>query len=549
MRRRMRLCLLLLLMLSLPLLGGALPLAAVEPIDGLLRDLLPEDPGPIPAVMSISVGGGHTCAVTVAHDAYCWGYNGYGQLGDGTTTNRSTPVKVQAGAGLLSGTVATVSASYEHTCATTTTGDAFCWGSNNFGQLGDGTTTNSHTAVQVSAGGGLAPGTVASITTGFWHTCVATVAGDAYCWGRNAYGELGNGTTSNSPTPVKVSAGAGLAPGTTAAVDAGGMHTCAATSTGEALCWGHNSSGELGNGSTINSTTPVKVSSSTGLTSGTVATISGGTSHTCATTNAANAYCWGWNAYGQLGNGSLSTSTTPVPVAGGGLSAGTIATISAGRYHTCATASSGVYCWGQNSFGQLGNGSTTNSSTPVNVSNSTGSTPGATTVISAFERHSCSTTGGEAYCWGYNGDGRLGDGSTTSSSTPVKVAMSPYVPPKHCEDDSTRVDRVDWSNGANEFSVDVHEKPDGVYTCVYAERNGEVLVDEVIRVRGDLITVEEDAPPGNGPDSPCTVDHGEGGTSANRAYVRSTPDDAYPAAVCAGIVTSGGNRHVRVTIG
>jgi len=142
--------------------------------------------------------------------------------------------------------------------------------------------------------------------------------------------------------------------------------------------------------------------------------------------------------------------------------------------------------------------------------------------------------------------------TATSALAQVRASGSPPYgpPPLTALAAGRRSDKVEWSNGANSFSVDIHEKDDGyVYTCVYAERNGDVLVDEIVRVKGEVATVDEDAPPGNGPGSPCTESHGEGGTSTNRAYVRSTPSDTWPATVCAGVESSAGNRHVRILIG
>ncbi len=309
------------------------------------------------AASAVSAGGYHTCALT-SGGVKCWGYNVNGQLGDGTTTNRSTPVDVS---GLTSGIVA-IAAGSQHTCALTSGGGVKCWGYNVNGQLGDGTTTNRSTPVNVS---GLTSGVVA-IAAGNLHTCALTSGGGIKCWGSNNSGELGDGTTTDRSTPVNVS---GLTSGVTA-IAVGGYHTCALTSSGGIKCWGLNNYSQLGDGTTTNRSTPVNVS---GLTSG-VATIAPGWYHTCALTSGGGVKCWGYNSAGQLGDGTTTYFRgTPVDVSG--LTSG-VAAIAAGYLHTCAlTSGGGIKCWGRNDYGQLGDGTTADRSTPVDVSGLTASTP------------------------------------------------------------------------------------------------------------------------------------------------------------------------------
>jgi alpha-tubulin suppressor-like RCC1 family protein len=356
---------------------------------------------------SITAGNEHSCALTQDGAARCWGGNYYGQVGDGTSgtgTDRTVPVGVQ---GLSSG-VAAIAAGSIHTCALTEAGAVRCWGENGGGQLGDGTTTNRSTPVAVS---GLSSG-VAAVGAGGVHTCALTVAGAVRCWGVNSDGQLGDGSTVGKTTPVAVSSlSAGIV-----AIAVGQAHTCALTKAGAVRCWGANYDGQLGDGTTNNRATPVAVS---GLSSGVVAIMSGG-HHTCAVTEAGAVWCWGKNQYGQLGDGTNNDRTTPVAV--GALSAGVVA-VTGGQSHTCALTEAGaVRCWGRNLYGALGNGSTVNSATPVEVS---GLSSGVA-AIAAGGFHACALTeAGALRCWGDNTDGDLGDGTGgpgVNSTTPVAVS-------------------------------------------------------------------------------------------------------------------------------
>jgi len=239
------------------------------------------------------------------------------------------------------------------TCALTTSGGVKCWGRNDFGSLGDGTTTNRSTPVDVA---GLTSG-VSAITSQCAHTCALTTGGGVKCWGYNSSGELGDGTTTDRLTPVDVS---GLTSGVSA-ITSGCNNTCALTTGGGVKCWGNNFSGELGDGTTTQRLTPVDVS---GLTSG-AASISAEYANTCALTTGGGVKCWGDNQYGQLGDGTTTQRLTAVDVTG--LTSG-VAVLSAGTLHTCAITTSGVMkCWGDNQYGQLGDGTTTQRLTPVDV--------------------------------------------------------------------------------------------------------------------------------------------------------------------------------------
>ena len=348
-----------------------------------------------------------SCSITPSGGVKCWGNNFYGQLGDGTTTNRSTPVNVS---GLTSGVVS-VSTGSNHTCAVMNTGSVKCWGYNSSRQLGDFTTTTRLTPVQVF---GLTSGVV-SVSLGEHHTCALMNTGSVKCWGTGSGGAIGDGTTTQRETPVNVlSNGAGSAPLTgVVSVSAGDHHTCALMNTGSVKCWGQNSNGQLGDGTTIHRSTPVQVS---GLTSGVVSVSAAGRYHTCALMNTGAVKCWGENFFGNLGDGTTTDRSTPVQVSG--LTSGVVS-VSAGYNHNCVITSAGAaQCWGQNSNRQLGDGTTTNRSTPVQVS---GLTSGAVSV-SLGEAHTCALMNtGSVKCWGFNFQGQLGDGTTTTRLTSVDV--------------------------------------------------------------------------------------------------------------------------------
>jgi len=351
-------------------------------------------------ITALAAGWAHNCAVTSSGGAKCWGYNDFGQLGDGTMNDSSSPVDV---VGLTSG-VKALAAGEEHTCALTSEGGVKCWGNNGAGELGDGTTNHSNLPVDVI---GLSKG-VTAVVTDWYHSCVLTSSGGVKCWGRNDFGQLGNGTTDDSSIPVDV---IGLTEGVTALAAGQGI-TCAVTTVGGAKCWGYNSWGQLGDGTTTHSSLPVEVS---GLSSG-VSALTAGIWHTCALTTSGGVKCWGYNAWGELGDGTLNNSSIPVDVVG--LSEDVTA-LTGGGIHNCAMLSNGgVKCWGFNEWGQLGDGTTTRSSLPVDVS---GFSRGST-FIEAGISHTCAlVTGGRPKCWGWDGHGQLGLGIQLHQLIPVDV--------------------------------------------------------------------------------------------------------------------------------
>ncbi len=381
---------------------GAAPWTAMAPVDGAWGATVHGSEATTAPLLrgatALAAGVGHVCAVLADTRVACWGNNGEGALGDGTTTNRISPVVVPG----LTGVTAVVAGGY-HTCALLAAGTARCWGYNAYGQLGDGTSTDRISPVAVA---GIA-GAIA-LTAGVHHTCALLADGTARCWGYNGYGQLGDGTTASRALPAPVGGLAGVT-----AVAAGGLHTCAVLADGMARCWGNNAVGQLGDGTTTNRSAPVTVPGLVG-----VAAIATGGYHTCALIADGTVRCWGNDGEGQLGDGTSTSTPRTAPVTVSGLVGAT--GITAGSHHTCALLVAGTArCWGYNAYGQLGDGSTTMRTSPAAV---VGVATG--TAIEAGEYQSCAlTAAGTAHCWGFNSAGQLGDGTTSwTRLTPVGVA-------------------------------------------------------------------------------------------------------------------------------
>jgi alpha-tubulin suppressor-like RCC1 family protein len=373
-----------------------LGLLAVVAITGGLTACGPQPVSTFPVL--ISAGSDHTCGQDGAGIVKCWGDNSAGELGDGTNTQHLTPNVVP---GLTQ--VFDLSTAFERTCVVTAYGGGVeCWGDNSIGNLGDGDNSLSNRNVPTQVVG-LTSGWK-SVRAGFAFTCALSTAGAVDCWGA-VPSPLGGFTT--VPVPV---------PGWDSGVDeitVGNDHACALMS-GAVQCIGNNASGQLGDGTTTTRTAPVSVSGLSGATD-----VGAGRDATCAIVSTFD-FCWGSNALGQLGDGTATDHLTPNPVAG---VVGSAFKVSLTDQASCVLANSsgvGAQCWGRNDLGQLGDGTTTSRPTPAYVS---GLTAGVVSFSAGSNAHGCVIlSGGAAKCWGFNSDGELGDGSTTTKLSPVNVS-------------------------------------------------------------------------------------------------------------------------------
>jgi len=345
-----------------------------------------------PAAPMAAAGGNHSLTLKIDGTVWAWGVNSVGQLGNGTTTSSNTPVQVS---GLT--VVAAIAAGGNHSLALKNDGTVWTWGHNVFGQLGNGTTTSSNTPVQVLTG-------AKAIAAGYNHSLALKDDGTVWAWGYNLYGQLGDGTTTtNSITPVQVLNITGAK-----AIAAGGNHSLALKDDGTVWAWGYNLYGQLGDGLNSNRTTPVQVLTGANA-------IAAGFSHSLALKDDGTVWAWGANNTGQLGDGTTAHRGTSVQASG----LTDVTAITAGGSHSLALKDDGtVWAWGANNTGQLGDGSITPKTTPVQVSGLTG-----VTAISAGSDHSLAVkSDGTVWAWGLNNIyGQLGDGTTTDRTTPVQV--------------------------------------------------------------------------------------------------------------------------------
>lgn len=380
---------------------------------------------------TIDTGLNHACAVLSDGAAACWGRNADGQLGNGSTLTSPTPVPVDGIDGFEAGrTAVAIAAGETHSCVALADGAVACWGGNSSGQLGNGTTGAETRPVPVSglSGGDGEPRAVA-ISAGGSHTCALLSTGAVKCWGMGGEGQLGAGTQSMSAEPVDVIGLDGQSPaGRAMSLSAGYLHTCAVLQTGAVKCWGSNYFRQLGGEATpAFRTWPTQVPGLSGVDASSSATsVSAGYDSSCVIMASGGVQCWGMNASGQLGDGTVDTSGEPVDVVGldGSTAAKTVVNVAAGFTHTCAVLATGTAaCWGSGNYGQLGGGEPAASRIPAAVAVFTGQRLAVTTVaVAAGQGFTCAVVAnGSARCWGVNDSGQLGSGYGANQATPTPV--------------------------------------------------------------------------------------------------------------------------------
>ena len=367
----------------------------------------PDGASRLPSVQ-LAAGFLHTCARTLDGKVRCWGDNGAGQLGDGISFDageRSPALVPQDVPGVTD--AVQIASGASHSCVVKRGGTVACWGVNTFGQLGDGTTARSSSPVNV-----IGVSDAVSIACGTSFTCVLTTKRKVSCWGANYSGQLGDGTKVDRPTAAFVSQLDGVT-----AVATAENHACAVVAGGAVQCWGKNSEGQLGNGSTTDSLFPTPLASLAG-----VEQIVAASRFTCVRLGSGQVSCWGANTLGQLGTGSPNPSPNPSPAT---TSVSDALSIWVGYEHACAVRKTGaVVCWGAAGSGQVGSGSVAeDASVPrptavVGVSGALG--------VSTSGDHSCATTDtGAVFCWGGNSLGELGNGTTQRAYAAVPVTSFP----------------------------------------------------------------------------------------------------------------------------
>jgi alpha-tubulin suppressor-like RCC1 family protein len=349
---------------------------------------------------TITAGFQRSCGTRRDGKSYCWGRNDLGQLGDGTTHGHRLTPSLVAGSQVFQRIAA---GGGSHTCGRTGQ-TVYCWGGNRHGELGDGSTTNRRVPTLAASGRAFE-----GVAVGGSQTCAWTSVGEAFCWGGNSVGQLGDGTTTGRHQPVAVAGGMRFE-----SIAAGAMHTCADSLGGQVYCWGLNSDGQLGDGSYDNDSTPVMVAGPLRLQS-----MSLGTAHWCGLDTLAGfeaAYCVGRNTDGRLGDGTTTSTNTLVKVTGGYR----FKAISAGGRHTCAIESGTdrMLCWGDNAYGQLGDGTRDDRWAPTPVDGNR-----RFSVVSVGPDHTCGVVlpNEAAYCWGLNSEGQLGNGTRTNRLRPDSV--------------------------------------------------------------------------------------------------------------------------------
>ena len=386
----------------------------------------------IAGLSEVIIGDFRSAGLTSEGQVFTWGNNSYGQLGDGTTTNRLYPTNITSYFNLDHGErVVSLSLGSSHSIALTSEGRVFTWGRNNHGQLGDGTTIQRLTPTEItnSFNLGLSEKIIA-LSLGNSHSIALTSEGQVFTWGRNGEGQLGDGTIGDRLIPINITNNFNIGPGERIiAISLGSFHSSALTTEGRIFTWGLNRDGRLGDGTVLDRLNPTDITSSFNLDNGgAIISISMGGSHSSALTTEGRVFTWGLNSNGRLGDGTTTNRLTPTNITDlFFLSHGEkIVSVNLGAFHSAALTTEGrVFTWGLNRHGRLGDGTTVDKFNPIDITNGFNINQEETIIcLSLGNSHSSAlTSDNRFFAWGLNNEGQLGDGTTTIQLKPIEITL------------------------------------------------------------------------------------------------------------------------------
>jgi uncharacterized repeat protein (TIGR02543 family) len=381
-------------------------------------------------IITTALGAYHSSALTSTGRLFIWGYNEYGQLGDGEYTNSIVPVDITNRLNLGVGEkIVSISLGGYHSSALTSTGRIFTWGNNDYGQLGDGTTIDKTTPTDITSLFSLGVGEkITSIYMGYYHSSALTSTGRLFTWGRNFYGELGDGTMIDKIIPTEITNQFELPEGDIiSTVSLGNFHSSALTISGHLFTWGDNFFGQIGDETLVDRNLPVDITNRFNLEVGEeIVSICLGGYHSSAITSFDRLFTWGLNYYGQLGDGTNLDKTIPTEITSQ-FNLGEsdeFDSVHLGAYHSSVLTTSGhLFTWGYNDFGILGDGTMIDKTIPIDVTTQFGLGVGEKIISSplAYYNSSVFTSIGRIFIWGWNGWGQLGDGTTTNTIIPSEI--------------------------------------------------------------------------------------------------------------------------------
>jgi alpha-tubulin suppressor-like RCC1 family protein len=354
-----------------------------------------------------------------------WGANANGQIGNNTLSDLQIPTQISSYGSIVSKNITFIACGESHTICLDSTGYLHAWGKNNYGQLGNNSLVKSQIPIQISTFGSLASKNMIAIKCGALHSIALDTTGSVHSWGYNGAGMLGNQSLTDSKIPILISSFGSLVSRTISSIACGGSHTVALDTTGSVHAWGYNFGGQVGNGTSTNVQTPIKVSYGS-IVSKTIISIACGDSHTIALDSTGTIHAWGANDYGMLGTGAFTGQNIPVQISTGSIVSKTITSIACGSYHTIAIDSTGaLHAWGRNSSGQIGDSTLFVVALPSKISTFGSIASKTVTSISCGYSHTLALdTTGTIHSWGENGNGQLGNGTLANTSIPTIVPNS-----------------------------------------------------------------------------------------------------------------------------